>query len=137
MVAAMVQNEPMKETKSGGAKSALDRLERHATNKLNGASSVPPTGQESPAARASGLRRFTSMGVEFLAVVLIFGLIGQWIDGKFHWHGVATVVMICIAVIGDLYLQIKMLLHTDGKSAGKAGGMDSKEVSQKGTDSDD
>lgn len=77
------------------------------------------------------------MGVEFLAVVLIFGLIGQWIDGKFHWHGVATVVMICIAVIGDLYLQIKMLLHTDGKAAGKTGGMDSKEVSQKGTDSDD
>ena len=132
----MVQNEPMKETKSGGAKSALDRLERHASDKLNGASSARPPGQESPAARASGLRRFTSMGVEFLAVVLIFGLIGQWIDGKFHWHGVATVVMICMAVIGDLYLQIKMLLHTDGKAADKTGGMDSKEVSQKGSDSD-
>ena len=132
----MVQNEPMKETKSGGAKSALDRLELHATNKLTGASSEKPTGQESPASRASGLRRFTSMGIEFLAVVLIFGLVGQWLDGTFHWHGVATVVMICIAVLGDLYLQIKMLLHLDG-NANKAGKTDSKEVSHKGTDSDD
>jgi hypothetical protein len=106
----MVQNEPAKETKTGGAKSALDRLERHAS-RLSGASSVPPSGEETPAARASGLRRFTSMGIEFLAVVLIFGLIGQWLDHQFHWHGVATVVLICIAVIGDLYLQIKMLLQ--------------------------
>ena len=72
----MVQNEPIKETGESGAKSALDRLERHANSKLIGGSVGPPTCQEIPAARASGLRRFTSMGIEFLAVVLIFGLVG-------------------------------------------------------------
>ncbi len=131
----MVQNELANETKTGGAKSALDRLERHAS-KLSSASSVQPTDQESPAARASGLRRFTSMGIEFLAVVLIFGLIGQWLDNKFHWHGVATVVMICIAVIGDLYLQIKMLLHQDGNAEGKSGRMDSKNIPPPSTPKD-
>lgn len=133
----MVQNEPTKETKTGGAKSALDRLERHASNKLKAGASVPCSGQESPAARASGLRRFTSMGIEFLAVVLIFGLLGQWMDHTFRWHGIATVVMICVAVIGDLYLQIKMLLHQDETAAGKNGTTDSRKATKKGTDSDD
>ncbi len=132
----MVQNEPTKETKSGGAKAALDRLERHASH-LSGVSSAQPTGQESPAARASGLRRFTSMGIEFLAVVLLFGLGGQWLDKKFHWHGVATVVLICIAVIGDLYLQIKMLLQRDGSAKLKTNGTNSPDVPRKGSDSDD
>ena len=133
----MVQNEPTKETKTGGAKSALDRLERHASNKLKAGAPVPYSGQESSAARASGLRRFTSMGIEFLAVVLIFGLLGQWMDHTFRWHGIATVVMICVAVIGDLYLQIKMLLHQDETAAGKNGTTDSRKATKKGTDSDD
>ena len=133
----MVQNEPTKETKTGGAKSALDRLERHASNKLKAGAPVPYSGQESPAARASGLRRFTSMGIEFLAVVLIFGLLGQWMDHTFRWHGIATVVMICVAVIGDLYLQIKMLLQQDGTAAGKSDTATGKEASKKGADSDD
>ena len=133
----MVQNEPTEETKTGGAKSALERLERHASNKLKAGASVPLAGQESPAARASGLRRFTSMGIEFLAVVLIFGLLGQWLDHTFRWHGIATVVMICVAVIGDLYLQIKMLLHQDEKAAGKSDTATGKEASKKGADSDD
>lgn len=132
----MVQNEPAKETKSGGAKAALDRLECHAS-KLSGVSSVLPASQESPAVRASGLRRFTSMGIEFLAVVLLFGLVGQWLDKKFHWHGVATVVLICIAVIGDLYLQIKMLLRQDDSAKLKTNGTNSPDVSRKGSDSDD
>ncbi len=133
----MVQNEPTKEAKTGGAKSALDRLERHASNKLKAGASGPSAGQESPVARASGLRRFTSMGIEFLAVVLIFGLAGQWLDHTFRWHGIATVVLICVAVIGDLYLQIKMLLHQDENAAGKSGTANSQPVSKKGSDSDD
>ncbi len=108
----MKKEEPIVETKKGGARSALDRLERHASE-LAGHSPASGTENKASAMRASGLRRFTSMGVEFLAVVLIFGLIGQWLDHKFQWHGVATVVMICVAVIGDLYLQIKMLLQSD------------------------
>lgn len=133
----MVQNEPTKETKTGGAKSALDRLERHASNQLKTGVSGSSSGQESPARRASGLRRFTSMGIEFLAVVLIFGLLGQWLDHTFRWHGIATVVMICVAVIGDLYLQIKMLLHQDETAAGKNGTTDGQEASKKDADSDD
>ncbi|MGC9258580.1 MAG: AtpZ/AtpI family protein [Phycisphaerae bacterium] len=58
-----------------------------------------------------GLWRSIMMGLEFLAVVLIFGLVGQWLDHKFRLHGVATLVMICVAVIGDLFSQIKTLLN--------------------------
>ncbi len=132
----MEENEPKKETRAGGAQSAFDRLERHASE-LSGASSVKTGHQESPAARASGLRRFTSMGIEFLAVVLIFGLIGQWLDKKFQWHGLATVVLICVAVIGDLYLQIKMLLKQSGPTVTRTGSRTDGEGSKKGTDSDD
>ncbi|MGC9259731.1 MAG: AtpZ/AtpI family protein [Phycisphaerae bacterium] len=129
----MKKDQPVKDPKRGGARAAFDRLERHASE-LAGSSSTPAAGQNLPALRASGLRRFTSMGVEFLAVVLIFGLIGQWVDHQFQWHGVATVVLICVAVIGDLYLQIKMLLQSDEHTDIKAHqALDSKASEQKDT----
>lgn len=110
----MKDDEPSKDEKIGGAKSAVDRLERHASKLIQNGTS-PKTGNETPAARASSLRRFSGMGFEFLAVILIFGLVGQWLDNRFGWHGIATVVAVSIAAIGDLYLQIKMLLKDDSK----------------------
>jgi hypothetical protein len=106
----MDQDGPKKEIPSGGAKSALDRLERHAEDRLRSGSSAGASG-----GGRSSVRRFAEMGFEFLAVIFVFGLIGQWLDKKFQWHGVATVIAITVAAIGDLYLQIKMLLRTDSK----------------------
>ncbi|NNM87399.1 MAG: AtpZ/AtpI family protein [Phycisphaerae bacterium] len=106
----MKPDEPDKELPAGGAKSAMDRLEKHADARMRYGSS--PDGVEGG---ASSVRRFAGMGFEFLAVILVFGLIGQWVDKKFQWHGVATVVAVTIAAIGDLYLQIKILLKTNHK----------------------
>ena len=106
----MEEDGPKKEIPSGGAKSAMDRLEKHAEDRMHSGSSADGIG-----AGRSSLQRFAGMGFEFLAVILVFGLIGQWLDKKFQWHGIATVIAISVAAIGDLYLQIKILLKTDHK----------------------
>ncbi len=105
----MEEDGPKKEIPSGGAQSAMNRLEKHAEDRMHSGSS-----NRSGAGRG-GLQRFAGMGFEFLAVILVFGLIGQWLDKKFQWHGVATVIAVSVAAIGDLYLQIKILLKTDHK----------------------
>ena len=97
-----------------GAKSALDRLEQH-TARLMEDQRKESDGGSSRSRTSFGPRRFTLMGVEFLGVILIFALIGHWLDGKFGWPGYATVTCIILAVIGELYLQIKLLLGSEKK----------------------
>ena len=106
---AKQQNGSEKPMQPGGAKAAMDRLEKHAQDQMRSGSSGGVRGG------TSSLRRFAGMGFEFLAVILVFGLIGQWLDKKFQWHGVATVIAVTLAAIGDLYLQIKILLKMDYK----------------------
>ncbi len=88
------------------ARSPLDRLEKHTAKLV--------ASRTAGAAGGFGPRRFAMMGVEFLGVVLVFAWIGHWLDGKFGWPGYAAITCIVLAVIGELYLQIKMLL-TAGK----------------------
>ncbi len=106
----MEEDRPKNAMPSGGAKSAMDRLEKHAEDRLRSGASAGGTG-----GGRSSVQRFAGMGFEFLAVIFVFGLIGQWLDKKFNWHGVATVIAISVAALGDLYLQIKILLRTDSK----------------------
>ncbi len=87
-----------------GTHTPLDRLERHTADLI-----------EKRGMGGLGLQRFALMGFEFLGVTLVFGAIGHWLDGKFGWPGYATVTCIVLAVIGELYLQIKTLLAVGKK----------------------
>ncbi len=93
---------------AAGARRALQRLEEHNARQME---AERQTGASEPGRSFGGLARFTAMGFEFFGVLLIFGLIGQWLDKTFHWPDIATVVAITIAFIGEMYLQIKTLLR--------------------------
>ncbi len=102
-------SQPFRQSKQdaeNGLGSPLDRLEKH-TAKLVESRTGGSSGGFGP-------RRFAMMGVEFLGVVLVFAWIGHWLDGKFGWPGYAAITCIVLAVVGELYLQIKLLL-TAGK----------------------
>ncbi len=103
------EEQPLPEKKSEARpdsvpRTPLDRLERHTADLM-----------DKRGMGGFGLQRFALMGFEFLGVTLVFGGIGHWLDGKFGWPGYATVTCIVVAVLGELYLQIKTLLAAGKK----------------------
>ncbi len=93
---------------SGGASGALDRLDDHASRRLE-----KPSGSsaEQNASSMASFARFAAMGVEFFGVILIFGLVGHWLDDRYGFGGIATIVAVLMAFVGEMYLQIKTILR--------------------------
>ncbi|HTV47479.1 MAG TPA: AtpZ/AtpI family protein [Phycisphaerae bacterium] len=83
------------------AHGAMERLETHTEERLAGQT----------AGAGGGIRKFAGMGFEFLGVILIFGLIGHWLDETYHWNGVATMTAILVGFVGEMYLQIKSIMR--------------------------
>ena len=100
------------ETPDQGARSALDRLDEHSFQSLE-SQNQQQYGEGGKA--GAGLARLASMGFEFFGVLLIFGLIGHWLDDQFGWHGIATITALLVAFIGEMYLQIKAILRKNKK----------------------
>lgn len=51
--------------------------------------------------------RLIGLGFELVGVVVIFGFIGHAIDVYMHWNVAATITLVIIAFVGDMYLLIK------------------------------
>jgi Putative F0F1-ATPase subunit Ca2+/Mg2+ transporter len=84
-----------------GAFGAMERLESHTDQRL----------ADQAAGANAGLRKFAGMGFEFLGVILVFGLIGHWLDQKYHWGGIATITAVLVGFVGEMYLQIKSIMR--------------------------
>ncbi len=93
---------------SGGASEALDRLDDHASRRLERPSGMSA---EQNASSMASFARFAAMGVEFFGVILIFGLVGHWLDDRYGFGGIATIVAVLMAFVGEMYLQIKSILR--------------------------
>ncbi|NNM84983.1 MAG: AtpZ/AtpI family protein [Phycisphaerales bacterium] len=93
---------------SGGASEALDRLDDHASRRLEKPSGMSA---EQNASSMASFARFAAMGVEFFGVILIFGLVGHWLDDRYGFGGIATIVAVLMAFVGEMYLQIKTILR--------------------------
>ena len=104
--------EPATSPLAGGAGEAFDRLEKHSVQRLNKSTDDLAAAN---AGMMAGFARFAAMGFEFFGVILIFGLVGHWLDDKYGFGGIATIVAVLIAFVGEMYLQIKTILRKNNK----------------------
>ena len=60
---------------------------------------------------SSQLLRLGGMGVQIAGTLIVFLLIGHWIDKACGWNYIATITAAAVALIGSLYLLIKEALR--------------------------
>jgi F0F1-type ATP synthase assembly protein I len=58
--------------------------------------------------------RYAGLGIQLAATLLVFVLVGQWLDRKLGAGGVVTVVMVLLGFAGTLYSLIRQLNRKDG-----------------------
>jgi len=58
--------------------------------------------------------RYAGLGIKLAATLLVFVLVGQWLDRKLGAGGVVTVVMVLLGFAGTLYSLIRQLNRKDG-----------------------
>ena len=58
--------------------------------------------------------RYAGLGVQLAATLLVFVVVGQWLDRKLGAGGVVTVVMVLLGFAGTLYSLIRQLNRKDG-----------------------
>jgi ATP synthase protein I len=58
--------------------------------------------------------RYAGLGVQLAATLLVFVLVGQWLDRKLGAGGIVTVVMVLLGFAGTLYSLIRQLNRKDG-----------------------
>jgi ATP synthase protein I len=58
--------------------------------------------------------RYAGLGVQLAATLLVFVLVGQWLDRKLGAGGVVTVVMVLLGFAGTLYSLVRQLNRKDG-----------------------
>jgi hypothetical protein len=59
------------------------------------------------------LWKLGGLGLQFGGSVVVFLLIGRWIDSHYGWKFGATLTMIALALIGNFYLLIKETMKMD------------------------
>jgi F0F1-type ATP synthase assembly protein I len=92
------------EPEKRGAFGAMERLESHTNKRLADQAA-------GAAGSAAGLRKFANLGFEFLGVMLVCGLVGHWLDEKYHWGGLAFITALLVGFVGEMYLQIKSIMR--------------------------
>ena len=72
-----------------------------------------PANSDSDATRTESrqLLRLSGMGLQIAGTLMVFLLIGHWIDQTFGWNYVATITGAAVALIGSMYLLIKEALR--------------------------
>jgi F0F1-type ATP synthase assembly protein I len=63
--------------------------------------------------------RYAGLGIQLAATLLVFVLVGQWIDRRLGTGGIITVVAVLLGFAGTLYSLIRQLNRKDG-GGGKA-----------------
>jgi len=58
--------------------------------------------------------RYAGLGIQLAVTLLVFVLVGQWLDRKLGAGGIATVVMVLLGFAGTLYSLIRQLNRKDG-----------------------
>ncbi len=61
--------------------------------------------------------RFTGVGVEFAGVVVVFALIGNWLDGLYDWKPWGVLVGLVLGLFGGTYNLIKESLAASRDAA--------------------
>jgi F0F1-type ATP synthase assembly protein I len=56
-----------------------------------------------------------SLGVEIAAGVALGFFVGNWLDGKFGWSPIASIVGAMVGLAGGMYLVIKAAMSLNDK----------------------
>jgi hypothetical protein len=75
---------------------------------------APVTPADPGGGKEPGPMRYAGLGVQLAATLLVFVLVGQWLDRKLGAGGIVTVVMVLLGFAGTLYSLIRQLNRKDG-----------------------
>ena len=76
--------------------------------------SHPPETPDNPGkGTGPGPMRFLGLGVQLAASMVVFVLLGQWVDHKLATQGIATIVGAAIAFAGTMITLVRMLNRND------------------------
>ena len=67
-----------------------------------------PGGRKSP-----GPARYAGLGIQLAAIIVVFVLIGQWIDRRLGTEGLFTVLLAFLGFGGTMYSLIRTLNRKD------------------------
>jgi F0F1-type ATP synthase assembly protein I len=59
--------------------------------------------------------QYAGLGIQLAASILVFVLVGQWVDRKLGTGGIATIVAAFLGFGGTMYSLIRSLNRKDGK----------------------
>ena len=71
--------------------------------------------------QTQSLTRYLGAGAELAGGVLLFTLIGYWIDVTFDTRPWATVILACLGIVGGLYNLIRGSVHDILRSSQRTG----------------
>jgi hypothetical protein len=88
--------------------SCIDNLAQRSTGLPGG-----PVKRPGAASDETSLWKWAGIGLQFGGTVVLFLLIGRWIDHHFGWNYGATLALLAVALIGNFYLLIKETMKMD------------------------
>jgi len=74
----------------------------------------PGAGQGRGPASGPGPMRFAGLGIQLAVSLVVFVLIGRWLDGKLGTGGIATILLAFLGFGGTMYSLIRALNKKDG-----------------------
>ena len=72
---------------------------------------TPDPGEKKP----PGPMRYAGLGVQLAVSILVFVLVGQWVDRKLGTGGIVTIVAAFVGFGGTMYSLIRSLNRKDGQ----------------------
>jgi F0F1-type ATP synthase assembly protein I len=73
---------------------------------------VPPP--EPDRGNAPGPMRYAGLGIQLAVTLVVFVLVGQWLDHKLGTGGIITVILAFLGFGGTMYSLIRTLNRKDG-----------------------
>ncbi len=65
--------------------------------------------------KSPGPMRYAGLGVQLAVSILVFVLVGQWVDRKLGTGGIVTIVAAFVGFGGTMYSLIRSLNRKDGQ----------------------